>query len=382
VATINSEKRMLMVGSILLLTTDRVVALLGKKGPMHRVMVTAWLVALVGLLSSIAPTRGADWNLQLAAEYLDTRQKAWFAWKSAASPDGPCVSCHTGMPYLLARPALRRALGEREPTVYEQGLLGRLHAKAGSKPPSPIRDVEVIFTAMFLAERDADRSMRSATRLAFEQLWALQLREGATKGAWRWYVADLDPWEHSGSALYGASLAALAVGRTPADYRSVPSVAESIAALIGYLRDSSRQPGPLHDRVAVLWAASTLPGVMSGAERAQLIREIFEKQSTDGSWDAEDLGPWMPRPTAPSAEGGNSYATAFVAYVLGQAGIAPSHPGLARALTWLVDHQDSKTGAWPASSMNKRYPVDSMQALFMQDAATAFASLALIEAGR
>jgi len=33
-------------------------------------------------------------------------------------------------------------------------------------------------------------------------------------------------------------------------------------------------------------------------------------------------------------------------------------------------------------SMNKRYPEGSMESRFMQDAATAFASLALIEAGR
>jgi hypothetical protein len=32
--------------------------------------------------------------------------------------------------------------------------------------------------------------------------------------------------------------------------------------------------------------------------------------------------------------------------------------------------------------MNKRYPEGSMESRFMQDAATAFASLALVEAGR
>jgi hypothetical protein len=31
----------------------------------------------------------------------------------------PCVSCHTGMTYLLARPVLRRALHESEPTTFE-----------------------------------------------------------------------------------------------------------------------------------------------------------------------------------------------------------------------------------------------------------------------
>src|SRR6266853_2730605 len=76
----------------------------------------------------------ADWSPQRAAQYLDSRQKEWFAWKEAASADGPCVSCHTGMTYLLARPALRQRLGESQPTPYETGLLDRLRAKAGAKP--------------------------------------------------------------------------------------------------------------------------------------------------------------------------------------------------------------------------------------------------------
>src|SRR5207245_7799545 len=43
---------------------------------------------------------------------------------------GVCVSCHTGVTYLLARPVLRHALNEGQPTTYEKGLLGGLHAQA------------------------------------------------------------------------------------------------------------------------------------------------------------------------------------------------------------------------------------------------------------
>src|SRR6266404_8537501 len=70
-----------------------------------------------------------DWNPKLAADYLDSRQKEWFAWKPAAGVGGPCLSCHTGMTYLLVRPALRRALGESEPTSYERGLLNAVGAR-------------------------------------------------------------------------------------------------------------------------------------------------------------------------------------------------------------------------------------------------------------
>ena len=56
------------------------------------------------ILVSTANVLTADWSPQAAARYLDERQKQWFEWKPAASANGPCVSCHTGMTYLLARP--------------------------------------------------------------------------------------------------------------------------------------------------------------------------------------------------------------------------------------------------------------------------------------
>ena len=90
----------------------------------------------------------------------------------------------------------------------------------------------------------------------------------------------------------------------------------------------------------------------------------------------------MAHPDAPPASGSNAYATAFTTFALLRGGTAASEPRLAKALTWLASHQDPTTGAWPAISMNKRYPEGSMESRFMQDAATAFAALALIEAGR
>src|SRR6184192_3888876 len=59
-------------------------------------------------IAAWAALRGycGDWSPQLAADYLDSRQKEWFAWPAAKAPGGPCVSCHTGLTYLLARPVL------------------------------------------------------------------------------------------------------------------------------------------------------------------------------------------------------------------------------------------------------------------------------------
>src|SRR5690242_10604158 len=84
------------------------------------------------------PALCGDWNPRLAAQYLDSRQMQWFAWKPAAAPGGTCFSCHTGMTYLLARPALRRELGETQPTEYEKRLLDGLSARADKRDPKDI----------------------------------------------------------------------------------------------------------------------------------------------------------------------------------------------------------------------------------------------------
>ena len=85
-------------------------------------------VALVFALASL-PAWCGDWNPKLAEQYLDSRQKAWVAWPTALDSGVACVSCHTGLPYLLARPALRQALNETSgPTLYEGVLVASMRA--------------------------------------------------------------------------------------------------------------------------------------------------------------------------------------------------------------------------------------------------------------
>jgi len=57
--------------------------------------------------------KGADWHFEQPAAYLDARQQAWENFKTAQAPPGTCVSCHTGVGYIL----LRQALNENSPTA-------------------------------------------------------------------------------------------------------------------------------------------------------------------------------------------------------------------------------------------------------------------------
>jgi hypothetical protein len=65
-----------------------------------------------------------SWNPTAAAAYLDQREVSWMAWPGAARDHGTfCVSCHTVMPYVLSRPALRRAAGEHAVSDDERKIL-------------------------------------------------------------------------------------------------------------------------------------------------------------------------------------------------------------------------------------------------------------------
>jgi len=335
----------------------------------HRLFVAAGCVLALAIASTAVPVRGDGWNPQLAAKYLDERQRDWFAWPQAQSSNGPCVSCHTGMPYLIARPALRRLLKQPQPTMYETGLLDRLRSNAGAKPAGALQSVETIFAAMLLPQGDP------AMQATFDQLWALQKKDGDLRGGWQWYSANLEPWETPLQFRYGASLAALAIGSAPVNLRNT----EQVRGLETYLQHDVAGR-PLHARIAMLWASTKLSSMMSAPARQATIEELMKKQQADGGWTIESLGPWTEHPDAPvspAAGASHSYATAFTAFVLQQAGDRATRSSVARALDWLKAHQDPQTGAWPAVSMNKKYPVGSMQEKFLQDAATAFAAAAL-----
>src|SRR5262245_11102495 len=95
------------------------------------------MVALAGLLLAAtvaiaAETPAAEgtsrgFDAQAAARYLDARADAWSAWPNAQRDRGTfCISCHTTLPYALARPELREPLGERQPSAAESKILTNL----------------------------------------------------------------------------------------------------------------------------------------------------------------------------------------------------------------------------------------------------------------
>lgn len=319
----------------------------------------------------------ADWNPSLAAHYLDSREKTWFAWPRANTTGVPCLSCHTTLPYALARPALRKALGESARTSYESGLLDGVRS-ALHKPNTKTHQV-VLGTLLLSLDAARGGTLSADAEDAFTRLWSLQLQTGEWKGSWEWVDANLDPWEMPESRFYGATLAALAAGFAPDGYQERAGIRDHISLLKAFLCGAQKTQ-PLHNRLSLAWASAKLRGLLSEAEQREILDEALRRQQSDGGWTLESLGAWKPHPEGPAArDTSNGYATAVVSFLLEQGGISHSDAHLVKALGWLRAHQDPESGTWAAASMNHRYEAGSIPLDFMRDAATGYAALALLE---
>jgi squalene-hopene/tetraprenyl-beta-curcumene cyclase len=351
-------------------------------------------------------TDTVSWNPRMAARYLDERQSSWQSWPKAARDRGTvCVSCHTALPYALVRPELRALLHGSEVAAPERKLLAdvltRVRAWGEVKPfygdttatgrtrAIQSRGTEAVLNALILASHDHREGVASTdARVAFANLFALQVTDGEQAGSWPWLDFHLRPWESTSARYFGAALAAIAVGTEPQGYVETPAIQPDVDRLRRYLRSHTSQPiwnrllrreddPNLFNRAMLLWASTKLGGLLSPEERKPIVAELYHAQASDGSWKLESLGYWRPAKGVRTEVAGDGYATGLVAYALQQAGITPNESHVGRALAWLRVHQDPATGKWNASSLNKQRDPRSNVGKFMSDAATAFAVLAL-----
>ncbi len=363
-------------------------------------IVSGWSAALV-VLGWIAPLlltaqhadSDTDWDRRSAAAALDRRQAWWTTWPTAARDQGTfCVSCHTALPYALARPALRSGLDERAPSPNEVTLLDNVVKRVrlwkeiapfypdqtrGIPKTSESRGTEAVLNAVILSSRDArNGAMSDDLRLALANLWALQMQTGELSGAWAWLHFRLEPWEADRSPYFGAALAAVAIGSAPDAYASRADVQGGVSLLRGYLVDRLDRQHTLN-RLMLLWASAKLPSLLTADKRDMLVAEVLGRQRGDGGWSTASLGPFERSDGTPQDTESDGYATGLATFALQQAGLPPSHDGVRRGRAWLAGHQDRTTGRWLATSLNRRRDPATDAGQMMGDAATAFAVLAL-----
>ena len=357
-------------------------------------VVGAWSSA--SLLAQEPRSDSAAWSGKAAAAYLDGRLSWWMDWPQAARDHGTfCVSCHTALPYAIARPALRTALAEQAPSPIERRLLDNVTKRVqmweqvepfypdktrGIPKTAESRGTEAILNALILVSQESPgKALSAGAQAALENMWGQQLKTGEAKGSWSWLQFHNSPWEGD-SQYYGATLAALAVGAAPESYRSAPGIREDMKLLRDYLA-RERESQILFHRVMLLWAAARTPDLLTPAQQKSIIAEALGKQQPDGGFSLSSfVGGWKRKDDTPLEAKSDGYATGVVSYALQQAGIARDQPELKRALTWLAQNQDKTEGRWLAYSLNKQRDLSSDVGKFMSDAATAHAVLALIGA--
>jgi squalene-hopene/tetraprenyl-beta-curcumene cyclase len=338
----------------------------------------------------------AAWSGKAAATYLDGRMVWWMHWPVAARDHGTfCVSCHTVVPYAMARPALRATLAEETPSLIERQLLDNVtkrvrmwnevepaypDEKRGVHKTAESRGTESILNAVILVSYDVPTGkLSSNARLALDNMWEQQLKTGEARGAWAWLQFHNAPWEGD-SQYYGAALAAFAVGSAPGNYQSSPEIQDNMKLLREYLV-RERESQILIDRVILLWASTRVPGLLTPAQQRSVMNEALSKQQADGGFSLSGfVGAWKRHDGTPLETKSDGYATGVVTLVLQQAGMKRDQPQLKRGLTWLMLNQDKTDGRWLAYSLNKQRDLSSDVGRFMSDAATAYAVLALQQA--
>jgi squalene-hopene/tetraprenyl-beta-curcumene cyclase len=363
--------------------------------------------------SRVSPQESVDqfgsqnrWNARAAAAYLDQRETWWMSWSTAARDHGTyCVACHTSLPYLMAEPSLRQALGEGQISPTEQALLANVTKRVlswdsvmpyyddeqyGDKKGKESRSTEAVLNALILANRDSqDGRLRDETKVAFRNLWSLQITEGDDCGAWLWQQFSLYPWESRGAIYSGAAWAALAAGSAPEHYQDRPEVQEHLRNLRKYLvKDYSEQS--LLNKTYLLWASTKLTDLLNPVQQQDIIKEILRDQQSDGGWNFSGLTwswsglrlnsmvrRWRRTDWTKQSENSDGLATGLLIVVLRQAGVSREDEHIRRGLRWLANNQEKQSGMWVASSLNRRRDPSSNVGLFMSDSATAFAAFAL-----
>jgi squalene-hopene/tetraprenyl-beta-curcumene cyclase len=379
---------------------NRVAFCLGLAANLCIVVLIVWAGGRVRANSAAAlgAYRGS-WNQAAAAGYLDSREAWWQSWPTAQLSEGTvCLSCHTVVPYALARPGLRAALGERELTPAENAMLGSIEKRvtdwAKLAPyytdpahAQPSHATEAVLNALILAEYSQQQpELKPITSRAFDEAWALQETSGEDAGGWEWQDFHEVPWESKESAYQGAAMMEIALGFMPPSYDADPSARSHSEQLRQYLvQHYAAQPA--FNQLYVLWASTTTPGLLSDAQRTDLIAKVSQLQRADGGWSLPSLDTQTEAKKfafdlfkrANNVDGSDGIATGLVVLALEKAGVSPSDPTMRRGLAWLEAHQ-YEGGNWWASSMNGfRNPTTDL-GRFMSDAATGYAVLALEQA--
>jgi squalene-hopene/tetraprenyl-beta-curcumene cyclase len=162
---------------------------------------------------------------------------------------------------------------------------------------------QLVTSAVTLAVHDSrtTRQLHPITRKALDKIWTLQRADGA----WSWPKCDWPPLEHDD--YFGATYVALGVGSAPGGYAESESAKPGLEKLRRYLKTQAAPD--LHHRIMLLWASTTLDGLLTPAERDGVVRDVLAIQKKDGGWCLPSFGGWKRHDDTPNSRTRRATAT-------------------------------------------------------------------------
>ena len=297
-----------------------------------------------------------DFSPQNAVHFLDSTALQWQKQRK-------CFTCHTNFAYLYARPYVKDdSPAHREVRSFAEELVNQRWSTKG-----PRWDAEIVAAAAALAFNDAKTTstLSDPTRAALDRMWTVQRDDGG----WDWLKCDWPPMESDDH--YGATLAAIAVGIAPSDYRDTPAARKGMQALRGYF--AKNPPQNLHHQAMLLWASKYHRDLITPDQKQKTIDELWHLQKDDGGWASASMGDWKRHDGGEQdKDSSDGYGTGLAIFVLRQAGIAADDLRIQRGTDWLKSNQ-RKSGRWFTRSLYR----DNKH--FLTHAGTAFAIMALAE---
>lgn len=309
-----------------------------------------------------AETKLAEFSPLLAANYLDIASLNWQKQQN-------CVTCHTNMAYLMARPALEevsKTSGEVR-NLFKEYITDRWNADTGTPPKLGDYRTVVVATGLVFHDVQTTGTLSDVTLQALDLMWATQRDDGG----WTWAKCGWAPMEIDDH--YGVTLAVLTAGIASSTHPENKSSDRGIKRALEYL-GSNPKPS-LHHRVMLGWASRYTEGILTHKQQMAIVQEVLDTQLPDGGWSTgKMLSDWKEfkrkdqKPQVLTASDG--YATGLALILLAEFGFASDEPLIKNAIAWIKQNQDSD-GKWFCPSPSK----DSKQ--FFTNIGTAFSVLGL-----